>query len=103
MSNETTPAAAPAQQLHQIVEAAFAEAPTIYANGFVNGLGLTDAYIVLQTNGRSVAVVNLSLAAAKTLGQSLLEMVESFERETGSSVATISQLQDRAAKGPQLR
>ena len=99
MSNDSSPA----QQLQQIVEAAFAEAPTLYANGFVNGLGLTDAYIVLQTNGRSVAVVNLSLAAAKTLGQSLLEMVDSFERETGNKVSTINQLQDQAARGPQLR
>lgn len=99
MSNDSSPA----QQLQQIVESAFAEAPTLYANGFVNGLGLTDAYIVLQTNGRSVAVVNLSLAAAKTLGQSLLEMVDSFERETGNKVATINQLQEQVARGPQLR
>ena len=99
MSNDSSPA----HQLQQIVEVAFAEAPTLYANGFVNGLGLTDAYIVLQTNGRSAAVVNLSLAAAKTLGQSLLEMVESFERETGTRVATINQLQDQAANGSQLR
>ena len=81
------------QQLQQIVEAAFVEAPSLYANGFVNGLGLTDAYLVLQANGRSVAVVNMSLSVAKTLGQSLLMMVGSYEQQTKQSVPTLDELQ----------
>ena len=84
------------QQLQRIIETAFAEAPALYANGFVNGLGLTDSYLVLQANGRSVAVVNMSLSVAKTLGQSLLAMVESFEQATGQEVSTLDQIQNQS-------
>ena len=86
VSNEGT------QQLQRIAETAFAEAPMLYANGFLNGLGLTDSYLILQANGRSVAVVNMSLSVAKTLGQSLITMVESFERDTGQTVSTLGEI-----------
>jgi len=92
----TQPADAAAQQLQRIVEAAFAEGPNLYTNGFVNGLGLTDSYLVLQANGRSLAVINMSLTVAKTLGQSLLAMVASYEQQSGQTVPTIDDLQQRA-------
>jgi hypothetical protein len=95
----TQPDEAPADQLQRIVEAAFAEVPNLYTNGFVNGLGLTDSYLVLQANGRSLAVVNMSVSVAKTLGQSLLAMVESYEQQSGQTVATIDELQERAQEG----
>lgn len=82
----------PTEELQRIVEAAFAESTTLYMNGFVNGLGLTDAYVVLQTNGRSVAVVNMSLSVAKTLGQNLLAMIERFEQQTGQPIPTLDEL-----------
>jgi hypothetical protein len=85
-----------AEQLQRIVEAAFAEMPNLYTNGFVNGLGLTDCYLVLQVNGRSLAVVNMSVSVAKTLGQSLLAMVESYEQQSGQTVATLDELQQRS-------
>lgn len=85
-----------AQQLQEIVESAFAQTPLLYANGFVNGLGLTDAYLVLQANGRSVATVNMSISVAKTLAQSLTAMVDSYERETGQTVRTLGELQEQA-------
>ena len=93
MTNEPRTSETAAQQVQAIVERAFAEAPALYANGFVNGLGATDAYLVLQVNGRSAAVVNMALPVAKTLGQSLLAMVDSFEQETGQTVPTLDQLQ----------
>lgn len=88
--------AATTSQLQQIVEAAFASAPILYANGFVNGLGVTDAYVVLQANGRSVAVANMPLAVAKALGEGLLEMVRSYEAETGRQVPSLDELSRRA-------
>jgi hypothetical protein len=79
--------------LRQVVERAFSEAPMLYANGFINGLGLTDSYLVLQANGRSVAVINLSLSVAKSLGQGLLAMVAQHEQTQGRPVPTIEELQ----------
>lgn len=84
--------------LQTIVESAFAETPLLYTNGFVNGVGLTDAYLILQANGRSIATVNMSLSLAKTLGQSLLAMVQSVEEESGEVIATLEELQQRAER-----
>ncbi len=84
---------ATAEQLQNIVKTAFEEAPTYYANGFINGLGMADAYIVLQTNDQSVAVVNMSLSMAKTIANNLLVMVQSFEQQTGQKVLTLDELQ----------
>lgn len=94
MINDTTqaPQLSP-QELQQMVETAFAEAPFLYANGFVNGLGLTDAYVVLQANARPVAVVNMSLSIVKTLGQNLLAMIASYEQQTNQIVPTVEDLQ----------
>ena len=73
----------------QIAADAFASAPLVYANGYVNGVGLTDSYIVLQTNGRAVAVVNMPLTIAKALGASLTQMVSEYEKQTGTEVPTL--------------
>lgn len=80
------------QQLQQIAQQAFEQAPSLYVNGFVNGMGITDTYLVLQTNGQTTLVVNMSLSLAKTLGQSLLTQVERFEKQTGQSVLTLPEL-----------
>ncbi|MBM7842767.1 hypothetical protein [Herpetosiphon giganteus] len=83
------------EHLQSLVEDAFMEAPLMYTNGFINGLGSTDAYTVLQTNGRAVAVVNMSLPVAKTLGQGLLAMIAAYEQQTGETVATLDQIHGR--------
>jgi hypothetical protein len=85
------------QQLQQVAQEAFENAPNLYVNGFVNGLGATDAYIVFQTNGQSTLVMNMSLSLAKTLAQSLTAQVERFEQQTGQTVLTMQQLNSREA------
>lgn len=80
------------QQLQQVAQEAFEKTPSLYVNGFVNGLGATDTYIVFQTNGQTTLVVNMSLSLAKTLGQSLLTQIEHFEKQTGQTVLTMQQL-----------
>ncbi len=81
-----------AQPLQQVAQEAFENAPSLYVNGFVSGIGATDAYIVFQTNGQTTLVMNLSLSLAKTLGQSLTTQVERFEKQTGQAVLTMQQL-----------
>jgi hypothetical protein len=80
------------EQLRTIVSTAFVEAPSLYTNGFVNGLGQVDAYLVLQANGRSVAVINMPLPVAKSLGQSLLAMIAALEEQTGETIRTLDEL-----------
>ena len=83
------------QQLQQVAQEAFEKAPSLYVNGFVNGLGATDTYIVFQTNGQTTLVINMSLSLAKTLGQSLLAQIERFEKQTDQTVLTMQQLNSR--------
>jgi hypothetical protein len=84
-----------AEQLQNIVKTAFENAPTYYANGFVNGLGMADSYLVLQTNDQSVAVVNMSLSMAKTMANNLMLMVRNFEEQTGQKVPTLDEIQGK--------
>jgi hypothetical protein len=80
------------QQLQQVAQEAFENAPSLYVNGFVNGMGATDTYVVFQTNGQTSLVMNMSLSLAKTLGQSLIAQIERFEGQTGQTVLTMQQL-----------
>lgn len=85
------------QELQQVAQEAFEKAPSLYVNGFVSGLGATDAYIVFQTNGQTSLVMNMSLSMAKTLGQSLQSLVEQFEKQSGQTVLTMQQLGNTGA------
>ncbi len=78
--------------LQSAIKEAFEKAPVVYANGFVNGLGTADVYVVLQINGQNLLVVNLSHSMAKTLGQSLLSQVERYEKLTGQEVPTLQEM-----------
>ncbi len=38
--------------LQSVIKEAFEKAPVVYANGFANGFGTADVYVVLQINGQ---------------------------------------------------
>ncbi len=78
--------------LREVAQEAFEKAPSLYVNGFVSGLGATDAYIVFQTNGQTTLVMNMSLSMAKTLGTTLQNLVKQFEGQTGQTVLTMQEL-----------
>ncbi|MCB0076012.1 MAG: hypothetical protein KDD73_01240 [Anaerolineales bacterium] len=67
----------------------------LYANGFIKGLGLTDSYVVWQVNGRSVALVSMSLSVAKGLGQNHVSMIEPYEAASGQAVPTLEAIESR--------
>ncbi|MEM1003203.1 MAG: hypothetical protein AAGH46_11190 [Bacteroidota bacterium] len=79
-------------QFQKIAEQAFNESPNLYANGFINGVGVSDGYVIFQTNGNSTLVVNMPLSMAKTLGTSLLEMVTQYEKQTNQNIPTMEEL-----------
>jgi hypothetical protein len=85
-----------AEKLQHIVKTAFEESPAYYANGFVNGLGMGDVYIILQTNDQNAAVVNMTLSMAKTMANNLLVMIQNFEQETGQKVMTMEEIQGKS-------
>lgn len=83
MSTETN-------DLQEIAKNAFATVPNMYANGFINGAGASDMYVVFQLNGQSTVVLNMTPTLAKTLGQSLTAMVKAYEEKTDQTVSSSS-------------
>ncbi len=77
-------------ELQQIAQEAFSSVPNTYANGFINGVGSADMYVVFQLNGKSSLVLNMTPSLAKTLGESLTNMVEVYERQTGQTVPPLA-------------
>jgi hypothetical protein len=71
--------------------------PRIYANGFATGLGSADVVLVLQLQGRPVAIVNLSYTLTKTLAEKLGELVTKFEQAIGQDLVTTDKV-DKAMK-----
>ncbi|TXI71086.1 MAG: hypothetical protein E6Q41_00680 [Cyclobacteriaceae bacterium] len=64
------------------------EIPKIYFNVFGNGLGNSDIVIVLQSNGKPVAVLNTSFTIAKTLVQKLNDVIGIIEKNSGNTIMT---------------
>jgi len=62
--------------------------PRVYVNGFVNGIGLSDIWCVLERNGQPEAIVNLSYTAAKSLAASLGQLIAILEEKTGRDMLT---------------
>ena len=72
--------------------------PSFYMNGFISGVGLGDAYLVLQTNGKTTAVVNMSLSTLKTLAHNLMATIQGIEEKLEQETPTLQELQERLSK-----
>lgn len=62
--------------------------PKIYANGFITGVTHGDVVILLQRNGQSVTMLNMSFTVAKTLAQKLAESITALEARTKTTIMT---------------
>lgn len=67
--------------------------PKIYCNGFTNAVGNSDVMVVLQQNGKPAGVVNMSFTIAKTLSQSLKEIIDSIEARSKQSIMTTHEVE----------
>ncbi len=67
--------------------------PKIYCNGFTNAVGNSDVMVVLQQNGKPAGVVNMSFTIAKTLSQSLKEIIDSIEEKSNQSIMTTHEVE----------
>lgn len=68
--------------------------PKIYVNGFASGLSVSDAYVVLQSSGTDVAVLQMSYTTAKTLAQHLMQTIQGLEERTGHLIMTIDDVKE---------
>ena len=64
------------------------EVKKIYANGFVNAMGVGDIVVLLKNGDNPIAVLNLSYTVAKTLSIKLGAMISQLESKTGNTIMT---------------
>lgn len=90
-SEQIDQAAALNQLINQALESD--SIPKIYCNGFTNAVGNSDVMVVLQQNGKPAGVVNMSFTIAKTLSQSLKEIIDSIEEKSNQSIMTTHEVE----------
>lgn len=71
----------------------------IYANGFINALGVGDVVIVLQNSKKPIAVLNLSYTVAKTLSLKLGALISQLEDSTHNTIMTTDDIEKSMSKG----
>lgn len=72
--------------------------PNLYMNGFISGVGLGDAYLILQTNGKTTAILNMSLPTLKTLAGNLMATIQRVEEKMEQETPTLQELQQQLSK-----
>lgn len=72
--------------------------PSFYMNGFISGAGLGDAYLVIQTNGKTTAILNMSLPTLKTLAGNLMATIQRVEEKMEQETPTLQELQEQLSK-----
>ncbi len=75
------------------------EIQRIYANGFVNAMGVGDIMILLQNSKKPIAVLNLSYTVAKTLAIKLGALISQLEDSTGNTIMTTDDIEKSLSKG----
>lgn len=87
-----------ADQGSEHVQRAIAEAleneelPRIYFNGFSTALGSADVLIVLNQQGKPVAILNASYTVAKTLAAKLGAVIATLEEISGNTIMTTDEI-----------
>jgi len=82
------------QSIEERIEAGINEdIPNIYFNGFANTVGSGDVLIVLENNGKPVAVLNTSFTVAKTLVAKLNATLQHLETATKNKIMTTDDVQ----------
>ena len=68
--------------------------PKIYVNAFLSGYNNTDFTLLLQSNGKPAAILNLSYPLAKTLAQSILGTISGLENLSGQKFLTMEDMEE---------
>lgn len=67
--------------------------PKFYFNGFMAAGTHGDGIVVLTTNGRPTAVLNMSFTVAKSLGVALGQMIADLETASGRPIMTTADVE----------
>jgi len=75
-----------------------ADVPNIYFNASVHSLSATDVMLVLEKDGKPVAVLNTSWIQAKSLVKSLNDLLQRLERNLGTPIKSAQEVSDILVK-----
>ena len=66
--------------------------PQIYVNSLQSGFNNTDFILLLESNGRPSAILNLSYTLAKTLVQTIGSNIAELEAQLGHSIHSMEEM-----------
>lgn len=75
-----------------------ADVPNIYFNASVHSLSATDILLVLEKDGKPVAVLNTSWTQAKSIVKSLNDLLQVLERNLGTPIKSAQEVSDILVK-----
>jgi hypothetical protein len=85
----------------RVTAALSADVPKLYANAFAIVMGTADSMVVLEQNGKPIAVLNLSFTSAKTLAVKLGNVISNLEENSGRSIMTTDDIEGLFSPGRQ--
>lgn len=88
----TPPPVRPQVMIPQPFPMPMAAPPTFFVNGFGTSYSASEFVSVFNLNERSTAVMFMAPIVAKAYARSLLEAVEEYERNTGTSIPSMNEL-----------
>ena len=69
------------------------EIPKLHFNGFVNTMAIGDVLMVLENNGKPVAILNGSYTVVKSFADSLNNLIENLERKSERKIMTTNEVE----------
>lgn len=71
----------------------------IYVNGLTVGMSLSDVFMVVNSGPMPSAVIQMSFTTAKTMMQSLTQLITGFEENTGQPLLTMEDIKNKCFGG----
>ncbi|MFH1114471.1 MAG: hypothetical protein V1792_11165 [Pseudomonadota bacterium] len=71
----------------------------LYINGLTVGLSLSDVFMVVNSGPMPVAVVQMSFTTAKTMMQTLSQLINDFEKQTEQPLLTMHEINQKCFGG----
>lgn len=71
--------------------------PAFFVNGLAYGMSSTELTVMLMFANQPMAAVILAPSMAKTLGESLVQLINEYEEKTGQTIKSMSDLYLRDA------
>ena len=76
------------------------QVPAFFVNGLAYGMSSTELTVMLMFANQPMAAIILAPSMAKTLGESLVQLLADYEHKTGQTIKGISELYPRDVPQP---